>query len=103
MLQELLKILSEKGLEHTVVAACFVIVFFVIGFLVKEHAEQKKEIKELHKEKDQLNKEKLEMADEMLDMANDYNKEMVTLQRETSSTITIIMSTLSLINNKKEN
>ena len=102
MLQELLKILAEKGLEQAIVAGCFVIIFFVIGFLVKEYTDQKKEIKDLHKEKDQLNKEKLEMAEEMLEMANDYNKEMVNLQRETSSTITLIMSTLSLMN-KKEN
>lgn len=98
MLQQIIKLFLEKGTDQAVVLSCFIIVFLVIGFLVKEYFDQKAIIKDLNQQKDDLNKDKLDMSQDMLEMANDYNDKMIVLQRETSSTITSLMTMVNLMN-----
>lgn len=102
MIEQFMKLLNEKGIEHFIVACCFILISMILVAAYKEYKEEKEDNRQLHEDKDKLQQEKLEQAHDMLKMAQEYNNQTVNLQRETSSTITSLLAAFNLMRDRNK-
>lgn len=97
---KLIEVLSQRTQTEVIIVCCIAVVFGAIYFLYNEYKKAGDKVTQLYGDIKKLNEEKLEMAQEMLRMANEYNEQMVQLQRETGSTITSLMAMFNIMKDR---